>query len=264
VRPASAFGFRSSEEMKSCPACNRIYADETLTYCLEDGAALSAPYEPEQTQRLPPPRATTPATEVLPAGPPAARPARGRNPVPVYVAIGIAALLSGGALVAWMKSGSNASPTAESKVSNSAPSPGGAGDSLEEEKARLERERQQLALEKERQQLAEERRELEDQKRGAATPTTPQAARQLPQPSGGSWFVFLGSFPKSEYGKANERLQQIKGLGYDASIIDSDEYPNLRGGLWAVVMGPYSRSDAQNQAARMKSIRPDAYIKSGW
>src|SRR5829696_8291869 len=100
--------------MKSCPTCDRIYADETLTYCLEDGATLSAPYEPEQTQRLPPPRATNPATEVLPAGPstpPPVRPAR--NPLPVYVAIGLAALLAGGVLVAWMKSGPTASPTAK-------------------------------------------------------------------------------------------------------------------------------------------------------
>lgn len=251
--------------MKSCPTCNRIYADETLTYCLEDGAPLSATHEPEQTQRLPAPRATNLVTEVLPAGQPALQPARGRNSLPVYVAIGIAALLAGGALVAWMKSGSNASPVAESKVSNSVASPGGAGDSLEEEKAKLERERQQLALEKERQQLAEERRQLEDQKRGAAAPAiTPPTARQRPQPSGGNWFVFLGSFTKSEYGKANERLQQIKGLGYDASIIDTDEYPNLSDGWWAVVMGPYSKSDAQNLASRMKSVRPDTYIKSGW
>ncbi len=258
--------FDSSEEMKSCPTCHRIYADETLTYCLEDGATLSAPYESEQTQRLPPPRATTPATEVLPTGSAATQPVqRGRNPVPVYVAIGLAALLAGGVLVAWMKSGPTASTTARSEVSNSAPSPGEGRDSLEEEKARLERERQQLALEKERQQLAEERRKLEEQKREAATPTsTPQTARQIPQPSGGGWFVFLGAFSRGEYARADERLRQIKGLGYDASIIDTDDYPNLTRGLWAVVMGPYSRSNAQSVAAQMKAVRPDAYIKSGW
>lgn len=254
--------------MKSCPTCNRIYADETLTYCLEDGATLSAPYEPEQTQRLPAPRATSPATEVLPTGPIPQPERPSRNPVPVYVAIGLAALLAGGILVAWMKSGPTASTTTKSEVTNNASSPTEGRDSLEEEKARLERERQQLALEKERQQLAEERRKLEEQKREAATPTTPQTTsppnKQLPQPSGGTWFVFLGSFTRSEYAKAHERLQQIEGLGYDASVIDTDEYPNLRGGLWAVVMGPYSRSDAQSVASRMKSVRPDAYIKSGW
>lgn len=31
--------------MKNCPACNRTYTDETLTFCLEDGSVLSAPYD---------------------------------------------------------------------------------------------------------------------------------------------------------------------------------------------------------------------------
>ncbi|HEY6047409.1 MAG TPA: hypothetical protein VIU65_12445 [Pyrinomonadaceae bacterium] len=52
--------------MKSCPTCNRTYPDDTLAFCLVDGAVLSAPYEPEQTQKIPPTRTTnSPATEVL-------------------------------------------------------------------------------------------------------------------------------------------------------------------------------------------------------
>jgi PAN domain len=52
--------------MKACPTCNRTYADETLTFCLVDGSVLSAPYDPHQTLRIPPPRSTDPApTEVL-------------------------------------------------------------------------------------------------------------------------------------------------------------------------------------------------------
>lgn len=54
--------------MKSCPTCNRTYPDDTLAFCLVDGAVLSAPYDPEQTRRIPPTRATSPAaTEVLPS-----------------------------------------------------------------------------------------------------------------------------------------------------------------------------------------------------
>ena len=52
--------------MKRCPACNRTYADESLTFCLIDGSVLSAPYDPHETQRVPDPRDTDPApTEVL-------------------------------------------------------------------------------------------------------------------------------------------------------------------------------------------------------
>lgn len=47
--------------MKRCPTCNRTYADELLTFCLVDGAILSAPYDPHETLHLPAPRSTDPA-----------------------------------------------------------------------------------------------------------------------------------------------------------------------------------------------------------
>lgn len=51
--------------MKRCPACDRTYADDTTTFCLADGSLLSAPYDPEATQRIPA-RLTNPApTELL-------------------------------------------------------------------------------------------------------------------------------------------------------------------------------------------------------
>ncbi len=52
--------------MKRCPACNRTYPDDTMAFCLEDGAVLSASYEPGETARIPPTRQTNPPpTEVL-------------------------------------------------------------------------------------------------------------------------------------------------------------------------------------------------------
>jgi hypothetical protein len=51
--------------MKSCPTCKRTFEDD-LTYCLVDGAILSAPYDPQATQRIPEPRIThQPLTEIL-------------------------------------------------------------------------------------------------------------------------------------------------------------------------------------------------------
>jgi hypothetical protein len=44
--------------MKSCPACQRTYADEMLTFCLEDGSVLSASYDEHKTQQIPNPPAT--------------------------------------------------------------------------------------------------------------------------------------------------------------------------------------------------------------
>jgi hypothetical protein len=53
--------------MKSCPTCNRTFED-TFTFCLVDGSILSAPFDPQTTQKMPEPRQTEPPpTEVLPA-----------------------------------------------------------------------------------------------------------------------------------------------------------------------------------------------------
>lgn len=52
--------------MKSCPTCNRTFED-TFTFCLIDGAILSAPFDPLATRANPVPRDTGGArTEVLP------------------------------------------------------------------------------------------------------------------------------------------------------------------------------------------------------
>src|SRR2546427_2580317 len=37
--------------MKNCPTCNRIYEDDTLVFCLDDGTRLSASYGPHVTAR---------------------------------------------------------------------------------------------------------------------------------------------------------------------------------------------------------------------
>lgn len=54
--------------MKNCPTCNRTYGDDTLVFCLEDGARLSAPYYPRATVKGPAARDTDPPrTEILPS-----------------------------------------------------------------------------------------------------------------------------------------------------------------------------------------------------
>lgn len=39
--------------MKICPACSRMYADESMSYCLDDGSVLSAVHDPQKTLDLP-------------------------------------------------------------------------------------------------------------------------------------------------------------------------------------------------------------------
>jgi len=118
--------------MKICPTCNQTFADETLTYCLEDGSLLSAPYEPGMTQRLSPPRITSPAkTEVLPYSQHATLPARkADNSALKYVLIALLALITGGGVVWWLNSGSrdtnsNESAARNENAANSAATPSG-------------------------------------------------------------------------------------------------------------------------------------------
>lgn len=54
--------------IKRCPECNRTYSDESISFCLADGALLSAPYdaireEPPPTEILPSARTPVPPTE---------------------------------------------------------------------------------------------------------------------------------------------------------------------------------------------------------
>jgi hypothetical protein len=48
--------------MKKCPLCNRTYSDETLSFCLEDGQLLSAPFNlREEQETVVRPQITKPA-----------------------------------------------------------------------------------------------------------------------------------------------------------------------------------------------------------
>jgi hypothetical protein len=54
--------------MKACPTCNRTYSDDTFTFCLNDGALLSAPYDPQATLIIPSRQTYQPLVEnVVPA-----------------------------------------------------------------------------------------------------------------------------------------------------------------------------------------------------
>lgn len=100
----------------------------------------------------------------------------------------------------------------------------------------------------------------------APTSSSPQSSstKTTETPSSdGNWLVILGSFPKNDYQKADDRLRYIRGIGYEARIIDTDQYPNLKSGLWSVVIGPYTKSYAKDLVTKMHPVVGDAYIKSG-
>ncbi len=55
--------------MKTCPACQRTYYDDTLSFCLEDGSLLSAPIDPNKTLQYqnPDPSVVTEVRSYIPA-----------------------------------------------------------------------------------------------------------------------------------------------------------------------------------------------------
>lgn len=97
--------------MKQCPTCNRTYGDDTITFCLADGALLSASYDSAATQRIPARLTNPPPTEVLTAQPPPTEvlpqylPPPQQQPVPAnasakYLLVGVIVLLVGGGILA--------------------------------------------------------------------------------------------------------------------------------------------------------------------
>jgi hypothetical protein len=87
--------------MKSCPTCHRTYADDTLTFCLVDGAILSAPFDPKATLQMPAARSTNPPpAQVLPPSAALNRPAQPRrNPLLIIIAIVGGVVLVGGVIL---------------------------------------------------------------------------------------------------------------------------------------------------------------------
>jgi hypothetical protein len=55
--------------MKRCPACNESYTDETLSFCLSDGAPLLSVADARATDPYPLPRDSSPPTAVYRPGP---------------------------------------------------------------------------------------------------------------------------------------------------------------------------------------------------
>ena len=108
--------------MKRCPTCERTYADDSTTFCLADGSLLSAPYDPEATQRIPA-RLTSPQpTEVLTNGAPPpqvspyypapAYPAGRKSRATLYLVVAsLLLLLAGVGIFALVKLGRKSPPS---------------------------------------------------------------------------------------------------------------------------------------------------------
>ncbi len=161
--------------MKRCPQCQQIFSDENF-FCLSDGTPLNFDAPEETTVIRPSPFVQQSVQPVR----------QGVSPMFAYLAFGLLVLLVGGAVIFWVKSDSNVSPTARNETPNTfsnstEPKSNKEQNRLNEQKANLQDE--QASLEKEKQKLADERKKLETQKNKSNEPTSFNQTSSYTQPT---------------------------------------------------------------------------------
>ena len=88
--------------------------------------------------------------------------------------------------------------------------------------------------------------------------------QKVAERSSARWFVVTGSFPKPQRGKANQRRSEVRSAGYDAVIVDSNDYANLADGLLVVVIKAATREQAFSIKDRVAGQLGDAYVKEAF
>ena len=107
--------------MKTCPRCNRNYADESLNFCLDDGSVLTSPYDPEATIVSSKRTVIPTGTEVVPQG--SLSPHKRKAMLP-YLIVGLLALIIGGGIATLLISKDKAesqNPTTSAQVESTKP-----------------------------------------------------------------------------------------------------------------------------------------------
>ena len=89
------------------------------------------------------------------------------------------------------------------------------------------------------------------------------AGKRVSSPAG-RWLIILQTFSRHERAKANQKMNQLRRQGYDADVISTDSYSNLRSGLLVLAMGPFSKRTAEQRLGELRAVAPQSYIKAGW
>lgn len=93
--------------MRRCPQCYRDYADDSLRFCLDDGAPLAAPIQTAPTQPAQTFSRNDPQTVVLPVYPFQPQPAKPQTSIvfilAALLAVCLVLLVAGMGVIAWLK-----------------------------------------------------------------------------------------------------------------------------------------------------------------
>ncbi|MEZ5345249.1 MAG: SPOR domain-containing protein [Pyrinomonadaceae bacterium] len=283
--------------MRKCPKCDRSYSDETLNFCLDDGAVLFSAGSASTSENIirPTERKTEvlsqeaiteqidyenrtsdhsdEKTEVISSGssensqPQIIK--QGVSPVFAYLSVGLLCLLL--LITAVGITYVISSNPVETTESNKPETPVNSNDvsltvsdlDLPENVSNRNTNEiptpQKKIIEKGTPKVDKEKPEPVPTATSTQTPSP--APTESPQPEKGKYYVILGSYQDAQNAQRRLRLARSKGL--PARIVNTNNVPGLRSGLQAVVIGPFSRSEARKILAAAKTVSSDAYIKKG-
>jgi hypothetical protein len=98
----------------------------------------------------------------------------------------------------------------------------------------------------------------------SVTPVAPVAPVKKVSNPADRWLIILQTFSKNERSRANQRKNLLRGQGYNAEVLNTDIYSNLRPGLLVLAMGPFSKRTAEQQLGELRMFAPQSYIKAAW
>ena len=269
--------------MKRCPTCGSSYTDDTLIFCLQDGAALQSPQDASAPLSLvatlrgdsqggeQPSQSQDPQSIKAYSAPTVELPASSMQTALYQDARATAPVLSGGGGSSGTAPGS--SPQARPNTTRIIAITVGITVLV----LALGGIAAWMLFRGQGDGRGRERRAAQSNTGGGAAnnsgndgygasngSNSAQSNNQERGDKGGRWFVILGSFPKDEIDRATERMDNLRRQGLDARVVSSDDYPNFKSGLWLVVMGPFTRNQAEDVLSQAKPKVKDAYTKAGW
>lgn len=80
----------------------------------------------------------------------------------------------------------------------------------------------------------------------------------------GQWLIIAASVRNPEDAGLERKFAELTEAGFEATLIETNNYPLLAPNLWVVAIGPFDSIEKANRVlSRVKVKIPDAYVKKG-